>query len=649
VTRRRLLTEQQQLLTFSRRAFVLGGAQLGIGAVLAGRMAWLSVAENERYRSLSESNRVQSLLIPPRRGWIVDRSGKPIAINRTDFRVDLIPDRLTDPERAIRILTELLRLTPDEVDRIRRDLAHAAGYRPVQVAENLDWERYAAVSVRLPELPGVAPAPGSSRFYPDGAAVGHLVGYVGAASAAQYEKEKDPLLITPGFKVGKEGLERTMESWLRGKPGAKRAEVTARGRLVRQLTTRPETVGRTLRLTINAGLQRYAARRLGNDSGSVVVIDTINGDLLAVSSMPAYDPNSFSDGIGHAEWEMLSTNDHVPLMNKVLQGLYPPGSTFKPNTALAVLDAGIPPDATVFCSGRYRIGNSFMHCHKRGGHGPVNLRTAIAQSCDVYFYAMSRAIGIDAIAAHARKLGLGEAYPLPFASQRYGTVPDRAWKEKKYGKPWLEGETLSCAIGQGYTLANPLQLAVMAARLASGRAIMPRLILDGPPKNAPALALPPEHLALVREGMDWVVNRGGTGGRARLPLEGIEMAGKTGTAQVRRITMAERRRGVLSDYATPFKLRDHSLFVGFAPYGDPRYACAVVLEHSGHISTAAPIARDTLLYLFDPEKALKSLEVLEVEWGGGIEERAAKHAEEWRRARAAPSPADQGGSPPGAA
>ncbi len=651
----RIVTEHAQGFTFTRRALVLGGAQLGVGALLAGRMAWLSIAQNERYRLMAESNRVQLMMIPPRRGWIVDRNGKPIAINRTDFRVDLIPDQLKDPDQVLASLQKLLSLPEEDMARIREDLAKAAGYRPVPVAEKLDYDRFAAVSVRLPELPGVAPARGYSRFYPAGAAVGQLCGYVGTASAKDYEETHDPLLITPGFKVGKEGLEKTMESTLRGRPGAKRAEVTARGRLVRDLETKPDVAGRTLKLTIDAGLQDYAARRLGPESGSVVVMDCRSGDLLAMASMPSYDPNSFSDGISHSEWDMLSSNDHHPLINKVLSGLYPPGSTVNPMNALALLNAGISPAERVVCTGQYRLGNSVFHCHKRRGHGALDMTHAIMQSCDIYFYTMARRIGIDALATMMRRLGLGAEYTLPVASQRYGTVPDSAWKARKYKAGWTVADTLNASIGQGYILTNPLQLAVMAARLASGRNVDPRLIAGGTHMPAEPLDIPPEHLAIVRNAMSGVVNGGGTGGSARMYVPNVQLAGKTGTAQVRRISMAERRRGVLSDYATPWRLRDHSLFVGFAPVENPIYACATILEHSGHIVTSAPIARDVLTFLFDPDRARATLAPMEEKWGGDIATRMAAQSAEWRlRSQPAPTspepapaapPPDAGGEP----
>ena len=643
--KKKTVTEASLSFTFTRRAMVVGGLQGAIGALLVGRMGWISVAENEKYNLLSESNRVNLTLIPPRRGWIIDRNGRPLANNRTDFRVDLIPERVTDAENTIRSLAHLLALGDDEVERIKEELDKSAGFRPVQVAEKLSYDQFAAVSVRLPDLPGVSPSQGFSRNYPAGATVGHLLGYVGAASAKEYEERKNPLLITPGFKVGKDGLERAFDSELTGKPGAKRVEVTARGKIVRELTTRPDTPGNAIKLTIDAGLQEYAGRRLATQSGSVVVIDCHNGDVLAMASMPSFDPNSFSDGISHLEWDMLSKDDHVPLRNKTLQGLYPPGSTVKPMVALALLEAGISPMDTVNCPGAIRVGNTLFHCHKRRGHGSLNMRGAIAQSCDIYFYQMAQRIGMDRIASMARRVGMGQKFDLPFPSQSFGTVPDPAWKLKKYNQKWQVYDTVNATIGQGYMLINPLQMAVMAARLATGRQLMPNFIF-GAHRPAPApVGVNEEHLVTIRDAMSAVVNGGGTGGAARIPLPGVMMAGKTGTAQVRRITMAERGGGVRSNASLPFKLRDHALFQGFAPFDNPRYAIACIIEHGGHVNRiedAPMIAADTMTFLFDPAKAMEKLETIEKDWGGPPAERMARQMAAYKLAKAI----EKGQAPP---
>ncbi len=630
-----------QAYSFSRRAWLLGAGTVGMGTLLSARMAWLSIAENERYNLLSESNRVNATLMPPRRGWLIDRNGAPIASNRTDFRVDIIPDRLRDEERVLRLLADLLRLAPEDVARVRIDLERAAGFQPVQVAENLDWERFAAVSVRLPELPGVQPTRGFARHYPAGAAVAHLTGYVGAPTAEQFKETRDPLLVTPGFKLGKDGLEKALESRLRGQAGAKRVEVTARGKLVAELATRPDVPGKNARLTIDVGLQEYAARRLGTNSGSAVVLDCRTGEMLCMVSVPAYDPNSFSDGISHLEWQMLSENDHVPLMNKVTQGLYPPGSTVKPMNTLALMTAGVRPTDRVNCAGAIRVGTGVFHCHKRGGHGAVDMKTAVAQSCDIYFFEMIRRYGYDTIAPVARELGLGQKFDLPFTTQRFGTVPDSAWKQRKYKDRWTVADGLNASIGQGYVLANPLQLAVMAARIASGRALQPSILADAVHRDAPALPYSSEQLQLVRDSMWAVVNGGGTGAAARLQVPGMSIAAKTGTAQVRRITMAERRGGVLKNGQLPFKLRDHALFVCFAPAENPRYAAGVVLEHNGHTvrNLDTPmIGRDIMTYLLDRDRAIASLAEVEPTWGGDIATRMAAQEAAYRAARK-PAPA----------
>ncbi|BAV63267.1 penicillin-binding protein 2 [Sphingobium cloacae] len=636
-SKRKIVTEATQTFTFTRRAMVVGGLQGAFGLMLAGRMAWISVAQNEKYNLLSESNRVNLTLIPPRRGWIIDRNGRPLANNRTDFRVDLIPERVKDADATIRNLAELLALEAEEIERIKEELEKSPGFRPVQVADKLSYDQYAAVSVRLPDLPGVAPSQGFSRYYPAGASVGHLLGYVGAASAKEYEERKNPLLITPGFKIGKDGLERAFDKELTGKPGAKRVEVTARGKIVRELTTRPDIPGNTIRLTIDAGLQEYAGRRLATQSGSVVILDCRNGDVLAMASMPSFDPNSFSDGISHLEWDMLSKDDHVPLRNKTLQGLYPPGSTVKPMVALALLEAGVHPSETVGCAGAIRVGNTLFHCHKRRGHGAVNMRTAIAQSCDIYFYQMAQRIGMDRIASMARRVGMGQKFDLPFPSQSYGTVPDPAWKLKKYGQSWQVYDTVNATIGQGYMLINPLQMAVMAARLATGRQLMPNFILDAERPAPESVGASEDHLVVIRDAMSAVVNGGGTGGAARINIPGVLLAGKTGTAQVRRITMAERAGGVRGNASLPFKLRDHALFQGFVPFDNPRYAVGCIIEHGGHVNRiedAPMICADTLSYLFDPKKAMEKLETLEKGWGGTPAERLARQTAAFRLSKA---------------
>jgi penicillin-binding protein 2 len=618
--------------TYDRRAVVIGAVQGGIGVLLALRLGYLAIAQNEKYRLESESNRVNLTLIPPRRGWILDRDGAPLASNRADFRVDIIPERLRDAEATINQLGQLLSLEPARLADIKDKVATSRGFAPVEVASGLNYEQFAALSVRLPDLHGVVPQRGFSRFYPTAASVGHLIGYVGPASAEEYEKDPNPILITPGYKIGKDGLEKQFETNLRGVPGARRVEVTAGGRIVRDLETREDVQGQPIRLTIDGPLQDYAARRIGLESGSVVVIDCETGDLLCTASMPSFDPNSFSDGIGGVEYAMLREDERVPLRNKVLQGLYPPGSTIKPMHCMAFLRAGVKPTETIVCGGGRRIGNRFFNCHS--SHGVVDMNKAIAQSCDSYFYHFAQAVGFDQVADMASLFGMGKQFDLPVNSQFFGTVPNAEWKEKKFGRAWEPFDTVNASIGQGYYLASPLQLAVLSARLATGKALTPRLVMNGAANEAPAYDFGAENIAFIRQAMSDVVNGAGTARRAQLPLPDVKMAGKTGTAQVVSLSISDGRSG-------PWKYRDHGLFVFFAPFDKPKYAGAVVIEHGGGSGSAYPIARDVMTFMFDPQKGMDALRALEKQWGGTAQQRlearyAAYAAERGAAVRPAP-------------
>ncbi|MFN7029696.1 MAG: penicillin-binding protein 2 [Sphingopyxis sp.] len=614
------ITEAWRGITFTRRALVVGGAQAAVGVALAARMAYISVVDNDRYVLESESNRVNLTLVPPRRGWIVDRHGKALANNRVSLRIDIIPDRLHNRDFVLGQLRTLLRLDGDTMDRINRDLKAASGFQPVAVAEDMSEAEYASILVRLPEMPGIAPQRGFARNYPTGAAVGHLIGYVGAPNAEEYEKAKDPLYITPGYKIGKDGLEKYFQTMLKGKPGARRVEVTARGRVVRDLDTQPDVQGKTVHLTIDADLQEFVARRMGRESGAAVVIDCTNGDILSFVSMPSFDPNSFSDGISNSEYSWLRADDHQPLINKATRGLYPPGSTLKPMAAIAAVEHGVDPSERHTCIGGYRLGNRFFRC--LGTHGSVDMPTAIMKSCNSYFYWLAHRLGYDAMAPTAKLLGLGEEFQLAGSSQRYGTIPDSAWKMKKYDQQWSASDSLNAVIGQGYVSVNPLQLAVMTARIASGRRLYPRLI-NREFRNEP-LPFSAEALAVARQGMDLVVNGAGTAVRSRLPLDGITMAGKTGTAQVRGLGTGNGKSGT-------WKFRDHGLFIGFAPVVNPRYATAVVIEHGmGGARAAAPVAKDFMTFLFDREKAMEALETFEAGWGGTIQERMDRDYAAWK-------------------
>lgn len=598
--------------SFDRRSFFIGAMQGGVGLLLAARMGWIAVFENEKYELQAESNRVNLSLIPPRRGWVLDRNNVPLATNKTDFRVDIVPERVVDAEATVSLLGSLLSLNAIEVQDLQDKLDKASGYQPVEAASGLDWDRFAAVSVRLPDLPGVIAQRGFSRFYPTGPAVGHLIGYVGPASAADYEKDKDPLLVTPGYKVGKDGLEKQFEAELRGTPGARRTEVTASGKMVRELEMREDVPGQPIKLTIDGGLQDFAARRIGLESAAVVVVDCATGGILALVSMPSFDPNAFVGGIGRLQWKMLNEDDHIPLLNKALRGLYPPGSTMKPMATLALQMKGVSPDERINCPGGYRLGSRFFRCD--AVHGSVDMRQAIEHSCNTYFWAMSHRVGYDTIAPVAKMLGLGQKFDLPVSNQRIGTIPDAAWKMKRYKQEWTASDSLNASIGQGYVSVSPLQLAVMTSRLASGKNLQPQLMFGPGPLLGPALPFTPEQLAVAHDGMFNVVNGSGTGTRSKIDIGGVKMAGKTGTAQVRAMIS----RGHVSDW----KSRDHSLFICYAPTDVPKYAMSVVVEHGTFgARAAAPIAKDVMTYLFDPAQAWATLLELEKGWGGTPQQR----------------------------
>jgi penicillin-binding protein 2 len=625
------ITTAHQSITFSRRMMLLGGAQVAVGGLLIGRMGWLAIAQNEKYQLLSESNRVQLIPVPPRRGWIIDRYGKPIAINKASFRVDLIPQQIVNGPKIIAELQQLMNLLPDDVERITRELAASRGFQPVSVADNIPYEQYAAITVRLPDLPGVAASRGFTRFYPGGSTVGQLVGYVGPASAIEYEKEnKNPLLLIPGVKIGKEGLEKTLESTLRGEPGGQRVEVTAHGKLVKELEPKPDRSGGTVQLTIDSDLHQYAARRIGDQSCCVVVLDVTNGDILAMPSMPSFDPNNFSDGISKNEYKMLSGDDHLPLVDKALESLYPSGSTIKPSMAMALLNAGIDRKQKVNCTGAFQLGNHTFHCDKR--HGPLDMDGAVVHSCDVYFYTMCLRVGAEKLSPMVRSMGFGEKFDLPFDNQRYGTIPDPEWIMRKYHRRWQGYDTVNMSIGQGMVLINPIQLATMASRLATGKRVVPRLLKNKPVVPQTQLAVDQDHLEFIRTAMAGVVDHG-TAAAAKFPIPGIQMAGKTGTAQTHNLSASER-----GNYtAANWKLRDHSLFMAFLPFDNPKYAAGAIVEHGGFgASVAAPLVRDTLLFLYDRQKALASLQAFEETIGGTPEERIARRTATWRQANGLP-------------
>lgn len=598
---------------FSRRSLLLGGGMGAFFALILGRSYQLSVVQGEQFNTLAEDNRINLQLIAPPRGRIYDRFGVELAGNGQNYRVLLTPDQSIGVDATLDLIGQLVTLTPKQRERILRDVRRGRPFKPVLVAEGLTWDEFARINVNTPSLPGVRPDAGEMRSYPQGPELGHVLGYVGGVT--DKDVAADPQLISlPGYRIGRAGIERFADKTLRGTPGAAQFEVNAHGRVLRELSRRPGTPGQDLVLTLDHQLQKFAQERLWGQSASAVVMDVHSGDLLVLASAPGFDPNAFKNGPSPEVWKALTQDPKKPLLNKSIAGQYPPGSTFKPVTALAALAAGaITPDDHVFCSGSTTIGRQRFHCWARGGHGSMNMVSALKYSCDCYFYEAGRRAGIEAIAAMSQRFGLGQTYGLEIPGEKSGLVPNPEWKARVRKQKWTQGETFNVAIGQGALLTTPLQLCVMTARLANGGvAVTPRLIRSGDtPETKVALpsegvGVDPEHLKIIHAGMDAVTNQGGTAARSRLQIEGFTMAGKTGTAQVRRITRAERARGVRKNDALPWELRDHALFIAYAPVEAPKYAISVIVDHGGGGSTAAaPIARDIVTELLKRDPSAK--------------------------------------------
>ncbi|MBT8155015.1 penicillin-binding protein 2 [Epibacterium ulvae] len=592
---------------FARRALLLGGAQLAFAGGLAMRMRFLQVDQADQFRLLAEENRIKFQLLAPARGEIFDRNGLILARNTPSYRINIVPEDAGDVEKVIRDLSLLIDLDSDDLERARTEMRRNrnAPFRPITLADQIQWEDISKVAVNAPALPGISTEIGLLRSYPMMDSLAHVVGYVGPVSDYDLSQIEDPepILKEPRFQIGKVGFEAKSEGVLRGKAGTKQVEVNAAGRVMRELSRREGTAGADMQLTLNADLQTYVQARLGRESASAVVIDCENGDLAAICSSPSFDPNLFVRGISVADYRILTEDPYRPLANKSVQGIYPPGSTFKMVVAMAALEAGlIGTEDTVWCPGHLEVAGRRFHCWKRAGHGHVDLNGSLKGSCDVYYYDLAVKVGIDKISDMAKRFGIGVRHDIPMSAVAAGLAPNKEWKQRVHQQDWRVGDTVNASIGQGYMLASPMQLAVMSARLATGRAVTPRLIksLDGveqPSGAGDSLGFNENNLRVVRRGMYSVSNeRRGTGYRNRIVADGIRMAGKTGTSQVRNITAAERAAGVIRNEDLPWERRDHALFVCFAPYDKPKYAVSVVVEHGGGGSkAAAPIARDVLL------------------------------------------------------
>ena len=591
--------ELDRVRAFGRRAVLVACAQAAVFSGLAARLHYLQVQCSEEFALLAEDNRANQRLLLPPRGRILDRLGRPLARNIPTYRLLVVRERAGDVRAVLARVAEYVALPDDRLAAVVAEARARPAFQPHLVRDDLSWDEVSRLAVRAPELPGVMLDSGLLRDYPEADVLSHVLGYVGAVNAAEQAEEVDPLVRLPEFRIGKSGIERSYDQRLRGQAGLSRVEVNAFGREIRELSRHEGIPGSDVRLSLDLELQRFCVERLSAEpAASAVVVEVRTGGVMALASVPSFDPALFTGGLRQGTWQRLRADPRTPLVNKCVRGQYPPGSTFKMMTALAALNAGVSPDHTVVCAGATRLGRAVFHCWREHGHGRIGLTQALAQSCDVYFYDLARRVGIDTLADMARRFGFGAPLGLDLPGEMPGLIPTTAWKQATLGENWQKGETLVCGIGQGYVSATPLQLAIMAARLANGGlAVTPWLVAPagGPPEPEP-IGIDPAALALVVGGMREVVHGARGTARAADPgIPGVEMAGKTGTSQVRRISRADRAAGRHKRTDIPWEERHHALFVCAAPLSAPRYAVAVVVEHGqSGAKAAAPIARDIM-------------------------------------------------------
>jgi penicillin-binding protein 2 len=599
------LTSREAPSDLRTRIVGAGVAMVLAFAVIAARLFVLQVGQGQSWYSLSESNRIRVSRVPPTRGVVYDRNGEPIVDNRSSFDVVVTPEDAKDLEATIQQVSEFLGAEPPTMAQVLAAARQRPAYEATVIYRDVDFDKVVVpLETHRLEWPGVSLELGPLRTYPYGSLASHLLGYVGEVSQAELESRSDYRM---GDLIGKFGAEKAFEALLRGVPGGQQIEVDALGRKLRVLSRVPETQGNSIVLTLDRRLQQFSEQLLEGREGAIAVLDPNTGGVLALASNPRFDPNVFAGGIAAKEWKRLTTDKLKPLNNRAIQGMYPPGSTFKIITAAAALETGvITPFTRIFCPGHYHFANRDYRCWKKGGHGSVDLHDAIVKSCDVYFYQVGQRLGVDTIAEYANRFGLGAPTGIELDHEKPGLIPSSEWKRKRFKEPWYAGETLSVAIGQGYVLATPLQMANAIAVVANGgtryrphyvsRVESPKgeTVLRTSPEVVGEAGLRKTTLLQLRDALRDVVNSpAGTGKKAKLPT--IEVGGKTGTSQVFKMGRQQ-----IKTHGLPRHLRDHAWFVAFAPVEAPEIAIAVLVEHAGTGggATAAPIAHDIADFYF---------------------------------------------------
>ncbi|QHI95285.1 penicillin-binding protein 2 [Aristophania vespae] len=592
---------------FTRRALLLIGGQIAVVGTLAERLYSLQVIKGDTLKEKARRNRISKRLLAPPRGTIYDRSGILVAGNRVNWRALLMPEETTDIDAVVHHFSKIIPLDENDRARIERDKKHLKRYVPLTLKEFLSWDDMARIGLNAPRLPGVLIDVGTTREYPHKDLMAHIVGYV--APPNEKDVQRDSTLALPGMRVGRAGLELTQEPDLKGEPGSVEMEVNALGRVIGEIERVEGVPGHKVGLTIDTVLQAQVLSRLGERIASAVVMDCRNGEVMSLVSTPSFDPTLFDSGVSHKQWKEWITDPRTPLVDKAVAGVYPPGSTFKPAVALAALSSGkVSPTERFNCPGHYDMGGVRFHCWNRYGHGQLTMHEGLKYSCDVYFYQVARRCGMEEIKKAAESLGLGTKLSIELPHVHAGLIPTPQWR-RKHGFHWNGGDTVNAGIGQGFVQVTPLALATYVSSIASGKRVHPHLIrtlddrgLTNRDHLLPSeLPFSKEQLDVIRRGMFAVVNEPhGTAPAARLGLPGILMAGKTGSAQVRRVSRAMRESGHFNSMNLPWQYRPHALFICFAPYDNPRYAVSVVVEHgNAGAREAAPLARqimtDTLL------------------------------------------------------
>jgi len=616
--------------------FILSALKISVFVGIISRLFYLQISENIKYRSLSDKNRFREWKLIPKRGIIEDYFGNKIADNIQNFQLHMMPEDVPDMKILFFKLSKIINFNNNEKNKIIKRLKKRKRWEPIVISDNLSWSEFSRLNLFLNEMQGVKPVVALSRKYYEDGSNSHVVGYVSEVSVKdlknnEYLKEVN----VPGMKIGKIGLEKILNKLIVGKPGIQRFEVNSSGKRVKELELIKGIEGKNFRTTIDSETQKFASSLLKNKSGSVCVMDIFTGDIVTLVSSPTFDPNQFVHGISLEEWKELMNHKEKPLINRALMGLYPPGSTIKPIVALSALENDImSTKKMVECKGKIELYGQTYHCWKEKGHGFMNMRSAIKQSCDIYFYETARKLGVDRLSITAEKFGLGKKVLNIFSEEKSGVVPNTKWKLKNIGKGWFLGETLITGIGQGYFQSTPLQLCLMMAQLANGGyEIKPRIINDlyalQPTINAwrkefelgksdnnlnnsnlKKLYRNKENIKFVLDSLYGATNEPlGTSYRSRLTKPDFVYAGKTGTSQIRTIT-AEERKLKLKNKDLPYEKRDHALFIAFAPYKNPRYSISVVVEHGGSGSSgAAPIAKQVIKKVLERHKIRKKYQL----------------------------------------